>query len=159
MMSLMLEVTNKLNALYIKDLNGEQRYVKSASDIDTNIKNAFKKMGVIETELKTSGRMKNFLKSFGIKAKLQDSSEIPTIIMNDISTHGRYHEMPIFKLIDADGRVYNMTYTHFFPTEIQLNVSNKTPTPLLANIDEHTITSDMINRPEVLSSIRKVFET
>ena len=52
------------------------------------------------------------------------------------------------RLIDADGKVYNMDYARFLKTEIQLNLDGKnTPAPRLANtVDDFVITKKNINK-------------
>ena len=62
---------------------------------------------------------------------------------------GRYHEPIVKRLIDTDGKVYHMDYARFFPTEIQLNIEDKSPTPPLANLRDFVVTKEIINRAEI----------
>ena len=81
---------------------------------------------------------------------MQDHAESTKIMYEDIKSLGRQHRYLAHKLIDADGRVYHMDYARFFPTEIQLNIKNKSATPRLANLREDCpITHEMINRLEM----------
>lgn len=147
-------VKEKVQKLYEKDLNGTQKYIKSKADIEKYMKLLSKKLEKVDTSLNSSGRMKEFMKSFGIKAEMQDHTETTKIMYEDLKNNGRYHRIIAEKLIDADGRVYHMDYARFFPTEIQLNLKNKTAAPRLANLREDCpISSDIINRPEYRKTI------
>ena len=68
----------------------------------------------------------------------------------DLKQNGRYHRYIMYRLIDADGKVYHMNYARFIPTEIQLNISRKDkPSPELANMTkDFVITKELLNRPE-----------
>lgn len=149
MMTYRNRVIKRVKKLYEQDFKGEQKYIKSQSDIEKNIKLLEKKLESIDTGLNSSGRMLEFMRSFGIKVPMQDHTETTKIMEEDLKANGRYHRYLAHKLIDADGRVYHMDYARFFPTEIQLNFSDKSPTPKLANIrDDFVVTKDIINRPE-----------
>ena len=73
-------------------------------------------------------------------------------VKKELAKNGRFHKYIMHRLIDADGKVYHMNYARFFPTEIQLNLSQKdVPSPKLANLDENfTVTKELLNRPEIL---------
>ncbi len=149
MITYIKRVQEKVKALYEADLNGGQKYIKTPEDLDKNLQLLSKKLERIETGLNSSGRMLEFMKSFGIKAPMQNHTESTKIMYQDLKENGRYHRFIAHKLIDTDGRVYHMDYARFFPTEIQLNLENKTPTPKLANLRENClITSEIINAPE-----------
>ncbi len=149
MFGLSQQVIEKVAKLYEADLQGEQKYIKSQNDLEQNLEVLRNKMSKISTALNSSGRMLEFMNSFGIKAPLQDHTESTKVMYQDLQEHGRYHRYLAHKLIDADGRVYHMDYARFFPTEIQLNLKNKTASPRLANLREDCqITDEMINRPE-----------
>lgn len=154
MFALIQQVIEKVSNLYVSDLNGEQKYIKSQQDLEQNIKILIQKMNKISPALNSSGRMREFMNSFGIKAPMQDHTESTKVMYRDLQTHGRYHRFLAHKLIDADGRVYHMDYARFFPTEIQLNLKNKSATPPLANLREDCpITDEMINRVETRYSL------
>ena len=149
MVALNRRVYDKVKKLYEADLNGAQRYIKTQEDLKENLQILSKKLERIDTGLNSSGRMLEFMKSFGIKAPMQDHTESTKIMYEDIKTNGRYHRYLAHKLIDTDGRVYHMDYARFFPTEIQLNIENKTPTPPLANLRKDCVISkEMINQAE-----------
>ena len=149
MFNLIENVTKKLEKLYQNDLNGSQKYIKSADDIKFYLTLASEKMDKIDTALNSSGRMQDFMKQFNIKAPMQDHTETSKIMFEDLLQNGRYHKYLAMKLIDTDGRVYHMDYARFFPTEIQLNLKNKNKTPDLANLrKQFVITKDIINRKE-----------
>lgn len=149
MISLILEVSNKLEKRYLADLAGEQKYVKSSDEIKQYMNLASAKMFEIDTALNSVGRMKQFMNEFGIKAPMQDHTESTKIMAEDIRQNGRYHRYLAHKLIDTDGKVYHMDYARFFPTEIQLNLKDKTEAPKLANLNtDFVVTKEIINRPE-----------
>ena len=148
------EVTNKLARMYNADLKGEQKYVKSKAEIDNLINLNFSKIFKFDADLNSSGRMKKFMQDFKIKAPMQDHSESTVIMANDLKQLGRYHRYLGMKLIDTDGKVYHMDYARFFPTEIQLNIKNKSSAPKLANLNEEfPITKETINKKEFFMDI------
>lgn len=152
MFNLIENVTKKLEKLYQNDLNGSQKYIKSADDIKFYLTLASEKMDKIDTALNSSGRMQDFMKQFNIKAPMQDHTETSKIMFEDLQQNGRYHKYLAMKLIDTDGRVYHMDYARFFPTEIQLNIKDKSATPKLANLrKQFAITKDLINRKEYIT--------
>lgn len=149
MLSYRAWVIEKVKKLYEQDLNGEQKYIKTQSDIERKIWLLTKKLENIDTSLNSSGRMLEFMRSFGIKVPMQEHTETTKIMEEDLKANGRYHRYLAHKLIDADGCVYHMDYARFFPTEIQLNFEDKSSTPRLANIrNDFVVTKDIINRPE-----------
>ena len=154
MLKLIYEVTNKLKALYKADLNGVQKYVKSSDDIKKYMDMVASKMNRIDNGLNSSGRMRQFMESFGIKEKMQNHDVMVEPLYQDLAQNGRYHRYLAHRLIDTDGKVYHMNYAMFFPTEIQLNIKDKTPTPKLANLKEnYLITKEMINQKEELHAM------
>lgn len=149
MLSLTDNVRKKLNELYKADLLGEQKYIKTPEDIQKYMTLASQKMQTVDTGLNSVGRMKQFMNEFGIKAPMQDHTESTKIMAEDIRQNGRYHRYLAHKLIDTDGKVYHMDYARFFPTEIQLNLKDKTEAPKLANLNtDFVVTKEIINRPE-----------
>lgn len=154
MFTLIEKVVKKVKQLFEQDLNGVQKYVKSEADIKQNMALITEKMERIDTALNSSGRMLEFMKSFGIKAPMQEHTESTRIMYEDLKNNGRYHRFIAHKLIDTDGRVYHMDYARFFPTEIQLNLKNRSASPRLANLKESCpITNEMINRQETRYSL------
>ncbi len=142
-------VLNKLEKMYIEDLNGEQRYIKSEADLKKYIRIFKQKMLNIDTALNSSGRMKQFVEEFGIKPMdFQDHSKTTPILIEHLKDSARNSRFCMLKLIDADGKVYHMDYARFFPTEIQLNISGKnSPTPSLANlIKQFTVTRENLKK-------------
>lgn len=150
MASLRNEVFTKISDLYKKDLNGEQKYIKNEQDLDLKLAILYGKMSKIDTGLNSSGRMKKFMEESNIKANLLEYDELMKRVIQDLKDNGRYHKTIMHRLIDTDGKVYHMNYARFFPTEIQLNISQKDiPSPELANLQKDFIlTSEIINRPE-----------
>lgn len=149
MLSLSFRVAEKVEKLYAQDLNGKQKYIKSSADMEKYMSLVKEKLNGVSTGLNSSGRMLEFMKSFGIEAPMQDHSESTQIMYQDIKDRGRFYRYIAHKFIDADGRVYHMDYARFFPTEIQLNLKNKDTAPKLANLrDDCLITNEMINRAE-----------
>lgn len=150
MLKLMEEVINKVRELYIKDFQGNQKYIKSEAEINSNINNLFNKMNAIDTSLNSVGRMRAFMNEFKIKANMQDHTQTTKYMIENLKELGRFHTIIADRLIDTDGKVYHMDYARFIPTEIQLNIKGKnSPTPRLANIVENFVLSrNIINRPE-----------
>ena len=145
-------VLENLEYLYSADLNGAQKYVKNEKDIKSFTNLMADKMNGFDCSLNSSGRMKQFMKDFNIKAPMQDHTETSKIMFEDLQQNGRYHKYLAMKLIDTDGRVYHMDYARFFPTEIQLNIKDKSATPKLANLrKQFAITKDLINRKEYIT--------
>ena len=155
MVDMINNVKAKLQKLYNKDLSSEQKFVKTKEDIKKYMSLISKKMEAIDTGLNSSGRMQDFMKAFGIKAPMQNHNETTPIFVNDLKESGRYHHIPAHKLIDTDGKVYHMDYARFFPTEIQLNIIDKSSTPKLANLQNFTITNALINQKEYLIDVEK----
>ena len=154
MLSLREDVYKKLDSLYKNDFNSNQKYIKTPDDIKRYLNLFSKKTEGIYTGLNSVGRMKKFMEEFNIKAPMQNHSESTIIMENDLKQNGRYHRYLAHKLIDTDGRVYHMDYARFFPTEIQLNLKNKSKTPELANlVKDFILTKDIINRKEILKQI------
>ena len=150
MFGLIKDVSKKLEKLYNNDLIGIGKYVNSKQDIKNYIEIVNKKISTIDTALNSSGRMKQFMKSFQIKAPMQNHDETTPILAKDLETLGRYHRYLGMKLIDVDGKVYHMDYARFFPTEIQLNLKNKSSAPKLANLrEDFPVSKDIINRAEI----------
>lgn len=149
MYGLSLEVIEKVKKLYVEDLHNGQKYIKSLSDLERYSEILSEKLSGFDTGLNSVGRMKEFMKAFNIKADMQDHTETTKLMIQDLNKSGRYHKYLTTRLIDTDGKVYHMDYARFIPTEIQLNIKDKTPTPKLANLNnEFTITKELINRSE-----------
>ena len=149
--SLAQEVVDKLIELYKKDLNGNKKYIKTDHQLEYTVANVVFKMNHLDTSLNSSGRMKKFMQDFNIKAPLMEYDASMENVKKELAKNGRYHKYIMHRLIDADGKVYHMNYARFFPTEIQLNLSQKdVPSPKLANLDESFIvTKELLNLPEV----------
>ena len=148
--SLVQDIYNKLKRMYTDDLIGEQKYVKNSEHLDSLLVYAFLKLNSLDTALNSSGRMKKFMKEFNIKAPLLEYEDSMRAVKEDLKQNGRYHRYIMYRLIDADGKVYHMNYARFIPTEIQLNISGKDkPSPELANMTkDFVITKELLNRPE-----------
>lgn len=154
MYGLSLDVIGKVKNLYAEDLHGTQKYIKSVEDYEKYSKFLSEKLSSFDTGLNSVGRMKDFMKAFNIKADMQDHTETTKLMIEDLRKHGRHHKYLTTRLIDTDGKVYHMDYARFIPTDIQLNIKDKTPTPKLANLNsEFTITKDLINSPEYRYSL------
>ena len=154
MFELGTDVLNKLAKMYSNDLKGEQKYVKSKAEINNLIDLYFSKIYKFDANLNSSGRMGKFMQDFKIKAPMQNHTESTVIMAQDLKTNGRYHKYIAMRFIDTDGKVYHMDYARFFPTEIQLNLKNKSKTPKLANLrEDYPISKEDINRKEVLRDI------
>lgn len=149
MYGLIEEVLKKIENLYKKDLKSEQKYVKDEHDIKAYMSIIKRRLESIDTALNSSGRMKQFMEAFKIKAPMQDHTDTTKLMIKDIEANGRYHRVLAKRLIDADGKVYHMDYARFFSTEIQLNIKDKTPTPPLANLRDFVIKKELINQPEI----------
>lgn len=151
MYSLIDEVLKKVEIFYKSDLNGPQKYIKTSSDYEKKLNCLKNKLSKIDTGLNSSGRMKSFMKEFGIidKNMLQYDDSVKNLA-EDIQQRGRFHRYITHRLIDTDGKVYHMTYASFFPTEIQLNITGKDkPAPALANLyKDFLIERKLINSPE-----------
>ena len=153
-LGLVHEVSTKLEKLYQADLNKTQKYVKNEEDIKFYVDIATQKMSRVSTALNSSGRMKQFMETFGIKDNIKLYDDDVNMVYDNLVKEGRYHRILSHRLIDTDGKVYHMNYAMFFPTEIQLNISNKTQTPKLANLKENCLISkEIINRKEELHPI------
>lgn len=146
---LIQDVTQKVEKLYKKDLFGRQKYVKNEQEIKNYMEMVEKHLGRVDTGLNSSGRMKKIMEEFNIKAPMQDHTETTKLMAQSLEEDGRYHEPIVKRLIDTDGKVYHMDYARFFPTEIQLNIEDTSPTPPLANLRDFVVTKEIINRPEV----------
>ncbi len=148
-MTLLLKnLMEKLQQLYINDLKGEQKFVKTMNDCKKYINIYAVKLGKIDTRLNNSGRMREFVKEHNLQnTGLQNLDEhIPQIIEN-LYPSDRLSKIIHHRLIDADGRVYYMDYARVIPTEIQLNISGKNePTPKFDGLlKDIVITKDNIN--------------
>lgn len=149
MYGLIEDVLNRLNSLYEEDLNGAQKYVKSKPEIEACMFAIMPQLMTVDTALNSVGRMKDFMKAFNIEAPMQEHSDSTKSMIDDLEENGRFHRYIAHKLIDTDGKVYHMDYARFFPTEIQLNLSNKTQTPELANLNkDYVVSNELINRKE-----------
>lgn len=149
MEDLCIDVIKKLKEMYTKDLTGEQKYIKTYNELREKLNQYAEKMSVIDTELNSSGRMQKFLKEHNIKAKtMQNHAEMTPLFIKEYKDNPRMAHILMQRLIDADGKVYNMDYARFLKTEIQLNLDGKnTPAPELANtVDDFVITKKNINK-------------
>ena len=149
MEDLCIDVIKKLKEMYTKDLTGEQKYIKTYNELREKLNQYAEKMSVIDTELNSSGRMQKFLKEHNIKAKtMQNHAEMTPLFIKEYKDNPRMAHILMQRLIDADGKVYNMDYARFLKTEIQLNLDGKnTPAPGLANtVDDFVITKKNINK-------------
>lgn len=154
MIRLRENVLENLESLYRADLNGAQKYIKNEKDIKTFMDLMSDKMNGFDCSLNSSGRMKQFMKEFNIKAPMQEHDNTTPILAEDLQTYGRYHRYLGMKLIDTDGRVYHMDYARFFPTEIQLNLKDKSPVPELANLrKDYPVSKELINWKETLRTV------
>ena len=151
MISLIQDVSKKLENLYKQDLDGPQKYVKTQADCVKKLNCVAAKMSCIDTGLNSSGRMQRFMEEFNIKDnKMLYYDDSLQLVKDDLKKLGRYHKFIAHRLIDTDGKVYHMNYARFFPTEIQLNIEEKNiPSPRLANLDKNfIIDKKLINNPE-----------
>ena len=151
MTSLIKEVYKKVERLCKDDLTGEQKYIKNPDMLETKLINLYFKIGMIDTSLNSSGRMKKFMQEMNIKAPLLEYDESMKKVLADLKEKGRYHNYIMHRLIDADGKVYHMNYAGVIPTEIQLNIPQKNiSAPKLANtIEDFVLTKEILNRPEI----------
>ena len=151
MTSLIKEVYKKVERMCKDDMAGEQKYIKNPNMLESKLVNLYFKLGMIDTSLNSSGRMKKFMQEFNIKAPLLEYDESMKKVLADLKEKGRYHNYIMHRLIDADGKVYHMNYARFIPTEIQLNIPQKNiPAPKLANtIEDFVLTKEILNRPEI----------
>lgn len=152
-MTLMVkDVLNRLSRLYLEDLNGEQKLIKSLDDYNKYIKIMVNHFNTgIDTSLNSSGRMKQFIKDHNIKnANLQNHEEITPEIIEKLQPSARLSKVIHQKLIDTDGKVYYFDYARIIPTEIQLNINDKDkPTPKFTNlIKDFIITKENVNYKE-----------
>ena len=144
---LIRDVYQKVVEMYVNDLNGEQKYIKTVKELERKKQILKQKMSSMDTRLNSSGRMLKFMDEFKIKAQMQDHTESTKLMIEDLKKNGRHHKYLVHKLIDTDGKVYHMDYARFIPTEIQLNIENKATSPKLANtVEEFTITKDLLNK-------------
>lgn len=151
MTSLIKEVYKKVERMCKDDMSGEQKYIKNPNMLESKLVNLYFKLGMIDTSLNSSGRMKKFMQEFNIKAPLLEYDESMKKVLADLKEKGRHHNYIMHRLIDADGKVYHMNYARFIPTEIQLNIPQKNiPAPKLANtIEDFVLTKEILNRPEI----------
>ena len=151
MTSLIKEVYKKVERMCNEDMAGEQKYIKNPDMLESKLINLYFKIGMIDTSLNSSGRMKKFMQEMNIKAPLLEYDESMKKVLADLKEKGRYHNYIMHRLIDADGKVYHMNYARFIPTEIQLNIPQKNiPAPKLANtIEDFVLTKEILNRPEI----------
>ena len=155
--SLIRRVYNKIQLIYVNDYLADKKMVKTEEQCEEILTNLLIKMDDIETDLNSSGRMKDFMKEFGIEASLREYDDSMQEVVEDLKRRGRHHRYIMHRLIDADGKVYHMNYARFIPTEIQLNIDNKTSAPKLANIQkDFVLTKEIVNRPEI--HINKIVE-
>ena len=149
MEELCYDVIKKLKEMYTKDLTGEQKHIKTYNDLRKNLELYIQKMSLIDTELNSSGRMQKFLKEHNIKSQtMQNHAEVTPLVIKEFKHDPRNAHILMQRIIDTDGRVYNMDYARFLKTEIQLNLEGKnTPTPKLANtVEDFVITKKNINK-------------
>ena len=151
MESLIKQVLTKVQRLCKDDLAGEQKYIKNPNMMENKFVNLYIKLGLLDTSLNSSGRMKKFMQEFNIKSPLLEYDESMKKVVADLKENGRYHKFIMHRLIDTDGKVYHMNYARFIPTEIQLNLAQKNiPAPKLSNMTEDfVLTNEILNRPEV----------
>ena len=151
MTSLIKEVYKKVERMCNEDMAGEQKYIKNPNMLESKLINLYFKIGMIDTSLNSSGRMKKFMQEMNIKAPLLEYDESMKKVLADLKEKGRYHNYIMHRLIDADGKVYHMNYAGVIPTEIQLNIPQKNiSAPKLANtIEDFVLTKEILNRPEI----------
>ena len=89
MESLIKQVLTRVQRLCKDDLAGEQKYIKNPSMIENKFVNLYIKLGLLDTSLNSSGRMKKFMQEFNIKAPLLEYDESMKKVVADLKENGR----------------------------------------------------------------------
>ena len=134
------EITDKLWELYEKDLNGEQKYIKSEKDMDRcihNLNNKFDGYRYITFAKKTNKTLNpDKLTQYNECRKNQSSINRLRELKQNYALSNKY----FVGIIDANGKYYLTDFRTTAPTEIKLNFENNKETASInPNLQEDLI--------------------
>ena len=144
-LNLFQEILDKLEQLYIKDFNGEQKIIKSKDDININLHEYYENLAA--RYITFSEKAKNF---FGINNSLFEEADDKFIeslkyLETEPSSIDKYRNYFV-GIIDSNGKYYLTNYELSVPTELKLNFNNNKET---APIKPYLMKEKIVTRSEI----------
>lgn len=130
------ETLEKLAILYKKDFEGEQRYIKSKTDIDKKISGFDEKLAA--RYISFLEKASDYFGTGHALAKFSKNKLLETMsyVEKDINSIDKFRNSFV-GLLDANGDFYLTNYEITLPTEIKLNFDNRRKTaPIKPNLKE-----------------------
>ena len=147
-------IFQSLQWMYIADLNGEQKIIKSQKMMDKALKKYANLFNRCSTNLFSSGRLESFyrVKHNGNLEGIENIDKMRERAENNYQKIKHTERMSstdlmYLKMINSDGKVYLYDNYSIIPTDIQLNTGEKPlAKPFWIKIKDFVLKSDMIDR-------------
>lgn len=153
--ALYMDILEKVNNLYKKDIKGEQKIVKNEDEAFKCFSDYYERLGDISKTISVSERASKIVPDNDVMAiadkemrnrSLQDIQNIKRVrdfrkINKDMNRH-------FYGIVDANGDYYLTTFRTSFPTEIKFNFENKgkSTVPIAPYLQKDTpLTRNVIN--------------
>lgn len=153
--SLYMDILEKVNNLYKKDMKSAQKVVKNEDEAFEYFNNYYKRLENISPTIGMSARAEKFvdkddeIAKFGERRKQQNIKDIQSLKrIKDLRKLNKDMNNHFYGIIDANGDYYLTTFHTSFPTEIKFNFENKgkTTAPIAPYLQKDTIlTRNVIN--------------
>lgn len=130
--SLYMDILEKVNNLYKKDMKSAQKVVKNEDEAFEYFNNYYKRLENISPTIGMSARAEKFvdkddeIAKFGERRKQQNIKDIQSLKrIKDLRKLNKDMNNHFYGIIDANGDYYLTTFHTSFPTEIKFNFENK----------------------------------
>lgn len=155
MRALYMDILEKVNNLYKKDMKSAQKVVKNEDEAFEYFNNYYKRLENISPTIGMSARAEKFvdkndeIAKFGERRKQQNIKDIKSLKrIKDLRKLNKDMNNHFYGIIDANGDYYLTTFHTSFPTEIKFNFENKgkTTAPIAPYLQKDTpLTRNVIN--------------
>lgn len=152
---LYMDILEKVNNLYKKDMKSAQKVVKNEDEAFEYFNNYYKRLENISPTIGMSARAEKFvdkddeIAKFGERRKQQNIKDIQSLKrIKDLRKLNKDMNNHFYGIIDANGDYYLTTFHTSFPTEIKFNFENKgkTTAPIAPYLQKDTpLTRNVIN--------------
>lgn len=144
---LYMDILEKVNNLYKKDMKSAQKVVKNEDEAFEYFNNYYKRLENISPTIGMSARAEKFvdkddeIAKFGERRKQQNIKDIQSLKrIKDLRKLNKDMNNHFYGIIDANGDYYLTTFHTSFPTEIKFNFENKgkTTVPIAPYLQKDT---------------------
>ena len=147
-------IMQNLQLMYMTDLNGQQKYIKSKEMMNKALQKYAELLGHYSTNLFSSGRLEKFyrVKNNGSLAGIEAIDSLRTRAVKNYERIKATEkisstDLMYLKMINSDGKVYLYDNYSIIPTDIRLKTDEKPlKTPFWVKIKDFVVKTDMIDR-------------